>query len=202
MSLFVIKRRRGGPLGGTRPWHGFLREKCLGRGLLGWPYTTHVKLRTGIVGGPFWFKGRKGGFLIHAVHRIHQLQRISLEEWKDAGRERTAGSCWRQEPRFSLAPKASWNDESAKPAGFPSRLPGQFPNSENRFWGFFFWVYLVPQSGRPQETRIPVKGTTEHIFLLIRRSEVCPDSESRFQHTSRDLRDYYTDDIYRFESAY
>ena len=132
------------------------------------------KLRTGIVGGPFWFKGRKGGFLIHAVHRIHQLQRISLEEWKDAGRERTAGSCWKQEPRFSLAPKASWNDESAKPAGFPSRLPGLVPNLENRFLGFLFflWVYLVPSRGEPQETRIPVKGTTEHIFLLIRRSEV------------------------------
>ena len=34
----------------------------------------------------------KGVFLIHAAHRIHHLQRISLEEWKDAGRERTAVS--------------------------------------------------------------------------------------------------------------
>ena len=47
-----------------------------------------------------------------------------------------------------------------------------FPIRKIVFGVFFFWVYLVLQSGRPQETRIPVKGTTEHIFLLIRRSEV------------------------------
>ena len=64
MSLFVIKRRRGGPLGGTRPWHGFLREKCLGRGLLGWPYTTHVncEIANGDRGWAILVQGAKRGF--------------------------------------------------------------------------------------------------------------------------------------------
>ena len=58
-------------------------------------YTTYVEQRTETANGDrgwvILVQWVKWGFLIHAIHKIHHLQMISLKEWKDAGRERTAG---------------------------------------------------------------------------------------------------------------
>jgi len=68
--------------------------------------------RTGLVGGPLCgFLRHFAAFYTVIQPVIHPCLGLSLKEWKDAGRERTDGSLWKREPRFSPARIASWNDE-------------------------------------------------------------------------------------------
>ena len=81
----------------------------------------------------------KGVCLIHAVHRIHHLRRVSLEEWKDAGRERTA----------ELAARIAGSEKIAVTGTLhPSQHPSRDSESEPHERG-----------GEIAECKVPTVGT-------------------------------------------